>query len=88
MQKKINDGFGTSSGRQLTDWSVRRSAHGSGGQSRDSGRSEDMETTRLVLILAVLAVAPAALTFEMVPVIAEIILVIAAFMTLIFEYAE
>ena len=47
-----------------------------------------METTRLVLILALLVNAPAALTFEIFPVIAEIILVIAAFMTLIFEYAE
>lgn len=47
-----------------------------------------METIRLILILAVLAVAPAALTFEAFPVVAEIILVIAAFMTLIFEYAE
>ena len=45
-----------------------------------------METTRLVLILALLVNAPAALTFEIFPVIAEIILVIAAFMTLIFEY--
>lgn len=47
-----------------------------------------METTRLVLILGLLVNAPAALTFEIFPVIAEIILVIAAFMTLIFEYAE
>jgi len=47
-----------------------------------------METTRLVLILALLVNAPAALTFEIFPVVAEIILVIAAFMTLIFEYAE
>ena len=47
-----------------------------------------METTRLILILAVLAVAPAALTFEIFPVVAEIVLTIAAFMTLIFEYAE
>ena len=47
-----------------------------------------METARLILILAVLAVAPAALTFETFPVVAEIVLTIAAFMTLIFEYAE
>jgi len=47
-----------------------------------------METTRLVLILALLAVAPAALTFEIFPVVAEIVLTIAAFMTLILEYAE
>ena len=47
-----------------------------------------METTRLILILAILVIAPAALTFEIFPVITEIILVIAAFMTLIFEYVE
>ncbi len=47
-----------------------------------------METARLILILALLVNAPAALTFEVAPVIAEIILVAAAFMTLIFEYAE
>ena len=46
-----------------------------------------METARLILILAVLVNAPAALTFEIFPVIAEAILVIAAFMTLS-EYAE
>ena len=47
-----------------------------------------METTRLVLILGLLVNAPAALSFKIFPVIAEIILMIAAFMTLIFEYAE
>lgn len=47
-----------------------------------------METIRLIFILALLVNAPAALTFETLPVIVEIILVIAAFMTLIFEYAE
>ena len=45
-----------------------------------------METIRLIFILALLVNAPAALTFEILPVAAEIILVIAAFMTLIFEY--
>lgn len=47
-----------------------------------------METTRLIFILALLVNAPAALTFEVVPAALEIMLVIAAFMTLIFEYAE
>jgi len=47
-----------------------------------------METIRLVFILGLLVNAPAALTFETFPVVAEIILVIAAFMTLIFEYAD
>lgn len=47
-----------------------------------------METIRLILIVCILLDAPAALTFEVVPVITEIILVIAAFMTLIFEYVE
>jgi len=61
---------------------------GSGGRSRDSEGSEDMETIRLVLILGLLVNAPAALTFEILPVVAEITLTTAAFMTLIFEYAE
>lgn len=47
-----------------------------------------METIRLIFIVALLVNAPAALTFETFPVVAEIILVTAAFMTLIFEYAE
>ena len=47
-----------------------------------------METIRLILIVCILLDAPAALTFEVVPAAREIILVTAAFMTLIFEYAE
>ena len=47
-----------------------------------------METVRLSLSLAVLVVAPAALTFEVVPAALEIALVAGAFMTLLIELVE
>ena len=44
-----------------------------------------METIRLIFIVALLVNAPAALTFELGPVVLEIVLVAGAFMTLLIE---
>lgn len=47
-----------------------------------------METIRLIFIVALLVNAPAALTFELRPVVLEVVLTIDAFFTLLIEAVE
>ena len=47
-----------------------------------------METIRLIFIVALLVNAPAALTFELGPVVLEVVLAIDAFLTLLIEAIE